>query len=727
MRPVVRSRPWHYPIAARIAAAAFALAITACGGGGSGSDGAEPAPTVPVLNVSSSRSMESDGVTTFTISLSEPATEIVSFTASAQGGTADAGTDFEPYQQTHSIPVGASEIQIAVALINDEVAEPLEAIVLEISDLDGASAESGIGVNALLDDDSGEISTFDPHWDPTGVFTAASDCSECHRASPEGVEPAVLRAPAEGEVLPDPHGEEISPGVGRKHSVMAHSFDDPYFQAVMQDETAHFSDLSGLIEDRCLNCHSPMGYTHAHQTGTGLDADGYYRAATAKTQMLAREGVSCTLCHQIQDDGNLGTDTGFSGHFTIDDDPASLEIFGPFQNPVTAPMEQRVGYTPKFGAHTDSSAICATCHNLYTPTLDPETGQPTGNQFLEQGPYFEWLNSDYRVGGARHASCQDCHMPKPDSGGYSTRLAIRPNQTVNTAWPERSPYFAHEFAGGNTHILSIMRDFRDLLGIDGNTTVAGFDDKMDQTRKVLANAAKLSLQEEAVAGDRIEIAVTIENQTGHKLPTSYPSRRMWIELVVTDADGERIFASGVPGARGHLDVDENHLAAACLSAAKPEDFDNTPCYEPHRDVITSDAQVAIYESVLADNNGNIAYLLLLGDHYLKDNRIPPAGFTTDSANFEPDTAPVGVAADPDFNIADGTEGSGTDTVHYRIGTAGATPPYTVRTRLLYQSIRPTFVAALHPDQGAVTQFQSMYLRVPPRVEEIAAMESQVAP
>ena len=101
------------------------------------------------------------------------------------------------------------------------------------------------------------------------------------------------------------HRRSASPGEGWSHSMMAHSFNDPYFQAVMQEEANIFKDLAGLVEDTCLTCHASMGRTHAHLSDPTLLStencplsDGCYRQAQAENEMHAREGVSCTLCQE---------------------------------------------------------------------------------------------------------------------------------------------------------------------------------------------------------------------------------------------------------------------------------------------------------------------------------------------------------------------------------------------------------------------------------------------
>ncbi|KPV40126.1 hypothetical protein AN478_08250 [Thiohalorhabdus denitrificans] len=579
------------------------------------------------------------------------------------------------------------------------------------------------GSGGATETDGGEavpetgIAPFEPHWGKVGVFTEATTCQRCHRASPEGATPAVMR-------YPDADGADVSPAGGWGGSMMDQAFHDPYYQAVVAEEAERFPHYAGDIEDKCLTCHAPMARTHAHQTGTGLSGencqlnpDGCFRMETAWGQEHAREGVSCTVCHQIQDDGSLGTKEGYSGKYSISADPSTPEIFGPFENPRGTGMANISGYTPVHAPHMDRSETCATCHNLYTPTFDLE-GNPTGDEFLEQGPHLEWKNS--RFAGER--SCQDCHMPQPEDG-YATRIAVRQSGEPQPALPERTPFHRHALLGGNAYMLDVMEEFREELGLRPGVEEQ-LEEKAEQTRAFLGNqAAELRIPRLERSGAELLADVEIHNLTGHKLPTSFPSRRMWLHLTVTDAEGEVVFESGAVDEKGRLLMGSDPLRENCLAVEKPEGFTNAGCYEPHRNEIRSEEEVAVYEAVLGDVNGHVTHVLLHADTYLKDNRIPPEGFTESGAGFVPDTAVAGAAReDGDFNRNADGPGSGRDTVHYRIPLAEAQGSLTVRAELRYQTIRPSFVEGLHAEDEKVGRFKAMYGAMPPAVEQLAVME-----
>ena len=695
----------------------FAPLLFACGGG----DSASGDPGVVTLNVQDIEVSEAAGVANLSLQLNVSSATPVSVDYATRDYTALEVSDFLATVGTVTFAVGETQKTIAVPVIDDSMGEATELFSLILSNPHGATLGNSSANVLIRDDDPLEtVATYSLNWGTLGVFTQAATCGLCHRASDPGVTPAVMR-------YPDANGEDISPANQWRHSMMAHAFDDPYTQAKIQDEVNLFSSMAGFIEDKCLTCHSPMGRTHAQQSGDGLSNDncllvaGCYRYDTAVTDMSAREGVSCTLCHKIQEK-NLGTSASFSGNFVIADvnDVEAFTIYGPYQDPHPGgsnAMVSQSGNTPVFGNQVTQSAHCATCHTLYTPTLNVNTGDVTGTQFLEQGVFLEWQNSLYSTGNTRAAQCQDCHMRNPAPGAYATRIALTPSGSVNANWPEREPFYTHGMVGGNTYVLALLKRYRNLLGIDATTSEAGFAEKIAQSQALLQAAASLNVTGQLVATDQLNVDVTVMNATGHKLPTAYPSRRVWLHLTVQDGNAAVVFESGAANSMGRLVVDNASLQRECLLIDKPDGFNSNGCFEPHHDVITDPAQVQIYETVLADTNNDITHVLLHAAGLLKDNRLPPVGFTDANAQIiEAQTLPVGVAGDADFNPVIAGAGSGSDVVHYRINTAGQSGPYLVTVRLLYQSVRPSFVYGMRSDLGRVNRFKAMYEQVPPVVE-----------
>jgi hypothetical protein len=682
----------------------FALNITGCGT----SDDVSGPPGVVNAGIYNSTAVEGADDLEFVVSLAEASMAAVSMDYATADATAVAGTDYSTTSGTLQFAPGEVRKFIPVSVLNNPAVTSGTSrnMQLVLSNPRNAVFSIDTATGTIVDKDA--MSTdkdFETGWSlPDSAFTNAARCGEaCHKSG--GTTTTMTF-----------NDEDISPGTQWQHSVMAQAFNDPYWQAAVEDEVESFPHLSGFIEDTCNKCHAPMGRTHAHQTNTGLDIDGYYRFDTARTEDHSREGVSCTLCHQIAN-VDLGTENSFSGEFTIADssDANYKRIYGQYAGPVGSNMNMQTGHTPTEGAHITGSALCASCHTLYTPALDPDTGAPSGISFLEQGVYLEWQNSVYADGQAQEAQCQDCHMPEPDTG-YQTAISLLPGNAPDT----RSPYGQHTLVGGNAHLLEILRDYRTELGIAGSTSASGFDEQIALTKSFLGSAASIAVSAPVVAANNLDFDIELVNKAGHKVPSAYPSRRMWLHVLIRNGANQVIFESGKPDTRGYISTDEARLKADCMSKDKLDGFDSSLCYEPHHDVITDPSQVAIYETVLGDVNGNITHTLLQGAQYLKDNRIPPAGFTNSTAaTIETQTIPSGVAGDSDFNCVGTAEGCGRDKVHYRVDISGQTGPYSVEARLLYQATQPAFVDGMHTDGDRVNRFKVMYDAVPPSVEVLA--------
>jgi hypothetical protein len=379
--------------------------------------------------------------------------------------------------------------------------------------------------------------------------------------------------------------------------------------------------------------------------------DGGFLEDDHPDHAFAIDGVSCTLCHQIEEQG-LGEADSFSGGFSVDTErPRGRRLaYGPFppaQGPA-AVMVGSSGYRPAEGAQTGQSELCASCHTLYTPFVD-EDGEVAGT-FPEQVPYLEWQHSDHRGTSA----CQDCHMPSAEG---AVRLAS------SGGGPPRTPFAQHRFIGGNVYVLKMLWAFGQELDVTASSE--HFEQKIEQTLEQLQrNTANLSVKDASVSGSRLRFDVDIENLTGHKFPTGFPSRRAWLHVVVKDAAGGVVFESGDVNADGSIVGNEN-------------DADPTT-HEPHYAAISSPDQVQIYEPILEDVSGQVTTALLRAQGYRKDNRLLPSGFdkTTAGADF----AVYGAAMnDDDFRAAG-------DSVGYRIDLSGSSGPFTVTVELLYQSI-----------------------------------------
>ena len=475
-----------------------------------------------------------------------------------------------------------------------------------------------------------------PH--PESLFTPSENCVACHN------------------VLTTPSGEDVSIGATWRSTMMANSGRDPYWQAAVRRETIDHPMQADDIQAECAACHMPMLQKVSKAAGRRTDVFAQLpinRKDDSALHKLAADGVSCTVCHQISNEG-LGTRDNFNANFTMRPTPAdgNRVIFGPFQIDAGRKtiMRSVTGFQQMQATHIQESEVCATCHTLYTE-VRTQTGQVVG-AFPEQMNFQEWQHSSYSQGQNAQA-CQSCHMPEVKE---KTRIS-------SVLGDYREGLHRHLFVGGNAFVVRMLNRYREELG------VTALPSELEATakatiRQLQEDTATVSIARTELAGGTLSADVDVKNLAGHKFPTGYPARRTWLHFTVRDGDGRPVFESGAISSAGSIQGNDN-------------DVDPLK-YEPHYDRITTAEQVQIYEPILGDANNQPTTGLLFATHYLKDNRLLPRGF--DKATADRDIGVYGEAAqDPNFT------GDG-DRVRYSVDVPAGAGPFLVEVELLYQPI-----------------------------------------
>ncbi len=247
------------------------------------------------------------------------------------------------------------------------------------------------------------------------------------------------------------------------------------------------------------------------------------------------------------------------------------------------------GFRPTTDNHIQDSALCATCHTLYTRALAP--GGQELSLFPEQVPFLEWQHSDY----ATKNSCQSCHMPEvKEDAPIAAVLGVL-----------RHGVREHTFVGANFFMLKLLNLHRGDL----NVTAMPQELTAEAQRTIdflQSQTARVSIRNLNVASPNLQADVLVQNLTGHKFPTAYPSRRAWLHVVVRDHDGHTVFESGALRPDGSIEGNDNDADPAR--------------YEPHYREINSRDEVQIFEPILKDQNGHVTTGLSNAVGYLKDNR-----------------------------------------------------------------------------------------------------------
>lgn len=515
------------------------------------------------------------------------------------------------------------------------------------SDSEGSAPGSDMGAGQQPGSEPGAATNtlpLTPHNDAfrSAHYSGAAECSTCHNN------------------LRDEAGNNVSIVEDWSASLMANAARDPYWIAKVAYELELNPAISDELNDTCSRCHAPMANDAAakdNRPQSILGSEGMLAASNPYNDH-AMDGVSCTLCHQVEDDGNLGTPEGTSGQFSvaITTNRSQRPAYGQYSDPVGAVMQAQVQFNPQFGPHLSTSASCGACHDLRTPAVDAQ-GRFIDSEgaafFPEQMIFTEWSNSAYAVsGGAEQQRCQDCHMPQvPGVVQLATRGGGVP----------RENFARHTFLGANTVMQTMLRNNREALGILVPAEV--FDRSIARNRAFMQSSASVSITSLTREDDELVASLDIRHGSGHKLPSGFVSRRVFVHFVVRNAQGEVLFESGRLNDDGSIVGVDSDTDSATV--------------EPHHEIITSPEQVQVYEAVMGDNAGSVTHSLVRATDYRKDNRLLPVGLEKASAPTE--IAVAGAAfTDTDFD-------AGGDSLQYRVALPD-NGPYSVTAELIYQPL-----------------------------------------
>lgn len=299
---------------------------------------------------------------------------------------------------------------------------------------------------------------------------------------------------------------------------------------------------SGTIGTFCTRCHTPQG--------VALGEEGLTR--NEHRTRLAMEGITCVACHRrSHKHGRVSVQYSLQ--------PGELMttcMYGPFDDPVLTERERH----PAAGrTYIRSSMFCGSCHDVTNP----------------EGLRLEEAFSEYRNSPAakKKITCHECHMGpipgipiKPDERpwGYA---AVVPN--VDESRFRQRPLTNHAFCGPDYSLLPDTEypqkldwmyefDYRDesTLNAYQQRTLQALR-KKNQELLAQATAERLTLLRNAArlhvappdrvrCGDEVELRVSVESLfEGHNFPTGFTEeRQVWVQVIVYDACGQALFASG---------------------------------------------------------------------------------------------------------------------------------------------------------------------------------------
>jgi mono/diheme cytochrome c family protein len=540
---------------------------------------------------------------------------------------------------------------------------------------------------------------------PKGYLTS-SQCLGCHGASNENM--AFLFADAKKKPI------NLSPYTEWRASMMGLAGRDPIFHAQLESEKALYPGRAEFLDNTCYRCHGVMGQRQLEaDKKQSFDHGIVYalpEAPNGKYGALARDGISCAVCHQMAKEG-LGTTAVATGLFK--QDPPDV-VNGPYEEVSPWAMKQAMGITPRFGDQIKSSALCGTCHMVVLPVFDSQgravldkQGKP--KEFHEQMTYPEWQNSIYQnerepVDRAAPRTSPDCHIQRPfmkrplvfrvaniEDATYPYTDYRAPDKELNVR--VRDQYSRHTLIGLNQFGLMMFQQFPLLLGIRTadymyEAAELGLATAQNSSNEMARNeTAKIEVTSLERTTQSLDVDVRVENLAGHGFPSGVGFRRAFLTFEVLDAGGKVVWASGRTNSVGAIvsGVSEDVL---------PTEFFYDPMtrkqvFQPHYEVINSELQVQIYEEVIADPQGKITTSFTALDKVLKNNRLLPKGWRQDGP-FGEFTAPHG-EAERDKEYVSQSGATGADRLRYRIPLERIRNATQVKVTLNYQAIPPSYL------------------------------------
>ena len=344
---------------------------------------------------------------------------------------------------------------------------------------------------------------------------------------------------------------------------------------------------NGSNGDFCLRCHN--------QVGANLGEDQF--ASNLERHPTSREGITCVVCHRIDRSYNKA-----SGRLALVEGGVTEAVYGPEGNRELARV---LDNTHEYRVVTDPEESGRKIHKeakQFTSISDPMFCGTCHDVTLFNGFRLEEAFSEYRTSpaAARGETCQDCHMGKIQ--GIASGYEHGPAAVVGGVETESRKITNHTFAGPDYSIIhpglfphnieaqrmATMAEwlefdveagwgtdgFEDLVEDDSSFPERwqSIDDRYDAREiidhqlerlelaaekrlEVLRNGYVLGevLTDQADSNGIVFRAQLKSGTDGHNVPTGFTGERLvWLEVTVTDSDGQIVFVSGDRDPNGDL-------------------------------------------------------------------------------------------------------------------------------------------------------------------------------
>ncbi len=362
----------------------------------------------------------------------------------------------------------------------------------------------------------------------------------------------------------------------------------------------------GTIGDFCVRC---------HQSG-GANLGEAREAALWERSQISNEGVSCIICHRVEDNY-----TRANGERYIVPGNINQPIFGPYGGAGVAEVIEKKGfYKVATGEgergnqiHTkgikfpqlSKSEFCIACHQVA----------------INVGIKLEVVWEQYRASpaAAEGVTCQDCHMGKTPgvANGYDTGPAAVVNGKAINPGRKRSNHafygpgypiahpgiFPHNPDAENWTIEEWLQfdwragwgseDFEEAVDEEEievefpdvwedsfdreeayaviETNLERLEDKRRLRQEVMENGSRLEgpffAGQPTVGGDLSFYINVVNTDNGHNLPSGSLGAQpeIWLNVALIDPDGKNVWESGYVDANGDMaDLHSLEVAAGTI-------------------------------------------------------------------------------------------------------------------------------------------------------------------
>ncbi|MDE1156093.1 MAG: multiheme c-type cytochrome [Acidobacteriaceae bacterium] len=313
----------------------------------------------------------------------------------------------------------------------------------------------------------------------------------------------------------------------------------------------------------CESCHNPVALLSG-----GITQESHI------DRRFDREGVTCTVCHSIQ---QLRSTSG-NGGYVMGLPSVMLDEKGN-RIPGKVPYEQIMQHTDRHvrAVMKDfyrTPQFCAACHKANLPehlndfkfvSAFTAYDEWQNSKFSQQNP-LTFYTSDFKT-------CQSCHM-------------ARGKATLPDYGAKQGMFASHSWAAGNTAVPYYMK----------------LDEQMDKTVKFLQSgdylnvdifALKKASSDKLIAplgsvpfhiesNEVLDAYVVIQNKNiGHSLiPEVRDLYQAWVEFTVKDATGKEVYHSGFLKPDGALDEEAHSFTNRPVDASS-EFVDNHKVWTIH--------------------------------------------------------------------------------------------------------------------------------------------------